>query len=482
MTDAEIIEGLRQEISMVKAAYNELLNDERRKMLMLDDVPLGEIVLDPDSRMIGVNKGFEEFLGYSREEFLSMRFHDLLAEGVDIHESIFPVFKRTGIVKNITWKMKKKNGDVITVLLYGRAVYDADGNFAQARGIILNITDRVNADEALKKSEQEKALILDVMSDCIIYYDTDMRVIWANRVASKLSGIPVENIAGKYCYEICHKEKGFCRGCPVGHPMMSKEPQSGEVRAAGMVFHILTHPVLSEKGDFVGLVQVIRDITEQKMLERQILEMLSNERKKIGNDLHDGLGQVLTGISFLATALQQELKHKLPSESSSASDIVEYTKKALNMMRSVINGLCPVSEDEQGLMSALENMASGVEKIYGIKCGYVCRKPVIIADYEVCNHLYFIAHEAMTNAVKHSGCSQINIFITKNFDQLRLEISDNGVGMADCRKSLNGQGLRIMKYRASIIGADIDIINNISGGTSVIATMKVPHGEESDEQ
>ena len=468
----EEIRNLRQEVSMVKSAYIELLNDERRKMLLLDDVPMGEIVLDADSQLVDVNKGFETFLGYSREEFLSMRFHDLLAEGIDMHEAIFPVFKRTGIAKNLTWKMKRKNGDVITVVLYGKAVYDADGNFVQARGIILNITDKVIADEALKRSEREKALILDVMSDCIIFYNVNMQVIWANRVASVLSGIPAEEIKGKFCYEICHKEKGFCKGCPVGRPQSSKIPLSGEVRAAGMVFFIQTHPVFDEFGKFTGLVQVISDITERKEMERQILELASSERRKIGNDLHDGLGQVLTGISFISTVLYQELKDKYPEAANTAEDIVENTKKAQTTMRNIINGLCPVSEDSAGLMSTLESMATAIEKLYGIKCRYKCLHPVYVDDYELSNHLYFIAREAVNNAVKHSRCSNIKLCLKMKSGFLRLEVSDDGIGLKPDLIT-SGQGLRIMKYRASIIGADIEVNSKADRGTSISVIIKL---------
>lgn len=466
------IEKLQQEKHMLKEAYADIVDCNKAKNNIMDDVHLGEIQLDEDSVIIGANRGFEVLLGYSEGELHGLTFYDILAEGHDIHDNIFPVFKRTGLVKNLKWKMKTKQGKPILVTLTGRAVYDDNGDFKAAVGLISDITELVHTSEALRTVEREKAMIMDVMQDCIIYYDTDNKVLWANKKVTELSGIPSDELPGKKCYEICHKENAFCKGCPLGDPSNMDEPRSGEIRGGDNIFYIMTYPVLDDNGKNIGLVQIIRDITEQKILEREILEISSTERKKIGNDLHDGLGQILTGISFMSSALI----NKLSADSSAlsiAENIDKQSKRAIGMMKDILRGLCPVSEDPDGLMSALETLATTVTSIYGIKCLYKCCEDIQVHDYDISNNLYLIAREAVTNAVKHSKCAFIEICLCLREDNLILTIKDNGSGFDAAKISSKGHGFRSMKYRTSIIGGSIDFDSKENEGTEVTVSAYI---------
>lgn len=451
---------------MVKGAYNEIMNSDIVKRRMMDDAHLGEIELDTKSNIVGINRGFETLLGYEEGELLQLTFYDLLSEGHETHDYVFPIFKRTGVVRNLTWKMKTKQGQPLTVVLCGRAVYDEAGQFKKAVGIILDITEQVNIFETLQEVEREKALIMDVMTDCIIYYDTDLRVIWANKMVSKISGIPPEELAGKRCFEICHKAQGFCKGCPLGDPLHTTHPKAGEIRANDLIFYIMTYPVKNSSGKTIGIVQIIRNTTEQKMLEREVLEISTKERKKIGNDLHDGLGQMLTGISYMSNALQRNLsgnENTLPI----AENIEAYSKRALQMMRDILNGLCPVAEDPDGLMTALETLCSNVSSIYNVKCYYDCCKDIQVPDYEVSNNLYFIAQEAVSNAIKHSKCTRVTIRLKIINDNLLLTIEDDGIGFIEEAGAQTGLGMRSMRYRASIICGTIDISSTQGKGTTI---------------
>jgi len=466
-----MIRTLQQDARMLKDAYLEILEYQNKRQFMIDDANIGEFEMDTDSVITKVSKGFENLLGYSQGEMLGMTFYDLLSEGDDVHTMSYSIFKRTGVVKNLEWKMKKKTGEQIILTLCGRAVYDEKGDFLAARGLVADITEKIETTEALRMVEREKAIIMDVMNDCIIYYDTDMRVIWGNKMASLMSGIPANELPGKQCFELCHKSQGFCKGCPIGDPLNTEEPRSGEVKAGDMLYFIMTYPVFDENASLIGIVQVIRDITEQKYLEREILDISTRERKEIGNELHDGLGQILTGVSFMSNALNSKIKTEAPDSAGIAVNIEAQSKKALAMMRGIINGLCPVNEDPQGLMSALERMANDVTSIYGINCEYNCIKPVAIDDYEISNNLFFIAQESVSNAIKHSKCTSIIICLKRLRNKFRMEIKDNGIGLHAETKSTFCRGLKIMKYRASMIGADIEYVSKNGEGTSIIVLL-----------
>lgn len=461
------IEKLKQEIHLLKDTYSKIIGTIATKDNILDDAHLGEIKLDHNSVIIGANKGFETLLGYNEGELLGLTFYDILAEGHDIHNSIFPLFKKTGVVKNIKWKMKTKHGKHILVTLCGRAVYEENGNFKMAVGLISDITELVTTSEALRIVEREKAIIMDVMTDCIIYYGTDQRVIWANKMVSIFSGIPIEELKGKKCFEICHRNDAFCHGCPLGEPINTTVPKFGEIRSRDNIFYIMTYPVKDDDGNQIGLVQVIRDITEQKMLEREILEISSKERIKIGNDIHDGLGQILTGISFISNALIKNLSESNNSNLPIAKNIETQSKNALQMMREILTGLCPVAEDPDGLMTALENLSTTVTSVYHIPCEYECCKNVQVHNYEISNNLYFIAREAVTNAIKHSECSKIKLCLTIINDNLLLKVEDNGKGISSDTPSSSGLGLRSMKYRSSVIGGNIDFTYEDGVGTTI---------------
>lgn len=463
------IEKLKHENSLLKEAYYEVLDSNTAKNNIMDDAHLGEIQLDGNSVITGANRGFEALLGYSEGELHGLTFYDILAEGHEIHDAIFPTFKKTGVVKNVKWKMKSKQGKYILVTLTGRAVYDDNGEFKTAVGLISDISELVHTSEALRVVEREKALIMDVMKDCIIYYDPEHRVIWANKMVSELSGIPYDKIHGKKCYEICHKADALCKGCPLGDPKSRVEPKSGEVRSGDLILNIMTYPVIDDAGVFTGIVQIIRDITEQKVLEREILEISSTERKIIGNDLHDGLGQILTGISFMSSALMNNLSESKHPSLAIAENIESQAKKAISMMKDILRGLCPVTEDPDGLTMALANLATTVTSLYQIKCTYKSCCDVQVNNYEISNNLYLIAREAVTNSLKHSGCTAIELSLKELDGGLLLEIKDNGNGAEEILfdSPSSGHGLRTMKYRASLLGGDIEFDSRENEGTTV---------------
>lgn len=467
----ETICALRRELVQAKEENDALHNNERHLRLLFDDAPLGDLIIDENARIKDLNRAFAELLGYAREELIGRDFAELLAdeEGLEYHAISFPLYKRRGIAKNVPWRLRKKNGDVVHVLMYGRAQYAPDGRFLYGHGVLVDTTKRELAEKELIKSEREKMLILEVMPDRVIFSDTDMKIIWGNRVAAEMARLTPDMLAGSACSAVCQGSTEHatpCFECPAIRALQSQESCTGEIRSNGRTLAIAAYPVKYDTGGCIGVVQVARDITERKALEKQLLESCSNERWRIGQDLHDGMGQILTGMTFLATSLQRNIAAKLPSEAETAGQIVQYATKSLAMIRSVLRGLCPVSEDSGGLMSALAALAANFQELYHIDCRFEYDKQVLIPDFSLSNHLYFIAHEALANAVKHSGCSAVAIKLHRDNGSVRLSVHDNGCGMDN--HVGKGMGLQIMKYRASMIDATLKIENHKTGGTWVV--------------
>jgi signal transduction histidine kinase len=247
----------------------------------------------------------------------------------------------------------------------------------------------------------------------------------------------------------------------------TRVPEKGEVHVDGKVLEMAAHPVTDENNRFVGVVQISSDITERKSLEKEILELSSKERSRIGHDLHDGLGQYLTGIAFLSTALHQQLTGKNPEARAMVEQIVTSADKAQKLMRSILQGLCLVADEPRGLMSALAALTHNTTDLYKVPCSFVCEDEVLIDDHILSTHLFFIAHEALTNAIKHSLCSRIHVSLDMRDGTLCLSIRDDGRGIFPPQTDGRGMGLRIMRYRASRVRATLEVKSAPGQGTAV---------------
>jgi PAS domain S-box-containing protein len=451
-------------------AYDALKKSTEQYRLIFGNLPLGYMSMDENARIIDANQTFLEFLGYGRDEIVGKFFADLLAEGVKYHREIsFPAFKRTRIARNIVWKVVKKDGSIATVTMNGRVSYDENGNFIQAHCMMMDITEQCKAEEALRKSEKEKALILGVMSERVVYHDTDRRIIWANKGTEEASDMSPEDLSGRVCFEVWRNRSIPCEDCPAMRVFETHKPQRGEVHVDGKVLEMAAHPVMDEKNRFAGVVQISADITKRKLLEKRILELSSKKRNDIGHDLHDGFGQYLTGISMLATALQQQLPPEMVDAKTTVSQIVDSADSAKRLMRSIIQGLCLVADEPEGLMSALSVLAGNITTLHNVHCSLVSEGSGLIDDHAVSTQLFSVAQEAVNNAVKHSSCSHIRIFLSTGKRAVRLSIEDDGRGFFLHSAEDQGMGLRIMRYRASMAAAALEVKSTASG-TSVVCT------------
>jgi PAS domain S-box-containing protein len=212
------------------------------------------------------------------------------------------------------------------------------------------------------------------------------------------------------------------------------------------------------------------EMIERKRLEKSILEISEREKGRIAQDLHDGLGQHLTGVAFLSKVLERKLVEKSSPDGCDAAKIARLVNEAINQTRELARGLLPLQPGARGLISALQHLASDVEELFDISCRFR-GEDVLIRDINLATHLYRIAQEAVTNAIKHGQSRKIVIGLSHRRDKVLLSIQDDGLGFPDMLESKEGMGIRIMHYRANMIGASLDIQRNPSGGTIVICTL-----------
>lgn len=241
------------------------------------------------------------------------------------------------------------------------------------------------------------------------------------------------------------------------------------------------YPFVNAAGKPAQFVAIRTDITERKAqeqerlaLQQQILDISERERRRIGQDLHDGLGQHLTGIELMTQALEQKLGGRSKADAAQAGKIAHHVREAIRQTRALAHGLSPVALEANGLMSALQELAANAQEMFRVQCVFLCEKPVLIRENAVATHLFRIAQEAFSNAVRHGHATRIEILLAATPERLVLAVSDNGTGFDAHRPAGPGQGLRIMNYRAAVVGGVFTMERGATRGTTVVCSIEHP--------
>jgi len=212
------------------------------------------------------------------------------------------------------------------------------------------------------------------------------------------------------------------------------------------------------------------DVTPPQHAE-EISQVTTRERRRIGQDLHDSIGQLLTGISLLSRSLANSLKRIGNSGDTDALQISALADEASNQIRQISRGLMPSEIVQKGLFDSLREMARTTTSSCGVLCVARIDEAVEFADGAVETHLYRIAQEAVNNSVRHSGATRIDIVIARDNGISRMEVTDNGT-WRDVPDNMNGIGMKTMQYRASAIGGHLKAGALPEGGSRVVCVLE----------
>jgi len=216
-----------------------------------------------------------------------------------------------------------------------------------------------------------------------------------------------------------------------------------------------------------------QEIQERTRLEKELLEIAEAEQRRIGQDLHDSLGQHLTATAMAGKLLAKKLADKSPADAAAAAKLVALTEEAIELTRKLAHSLHPVELESSGLAGALQQLAANISQAFGVTCRFESTATVTITDIEVGLQLFRIAQEATSNAIRHGRARNIIIALEGSDEKWLLSVTDDGGGLPDETKRKSGLGLRIMDYRARMIGADFEIRALPAGGTRAVCTWNL---------
>jgi PAS domain S-box-containing protein len=333
----------------------------------------------------------------------------------------------------------------------------------------------------------------------VITIDADATVLSFNRAAERIFGYAAEEVVGRNVkmlmpepyhsehdgYVRAYQETGRRKIIGVGREVTGLRKNGEEFPMDLAVSEV----VLEGRAVYTGLV---RDISERRRLERELLRIQTDERRRIGQDLHDGLGQMLTGTGLIAKGLARRLHEAQSPAAADADEIVSLIREADQHARSLARGLVPVDLEQDGLPAALARLCRQAETLFSISCTLEVIGPVEEAAraLQEATHLYRIAQEAISNGVRHGRARRVAVTVAAGSDFLRLRVEDDGSGIGhavvaggaamppDPAEEQRGMGVRIMHYRARILGGTLEIRPGADRGTVVTCTVPLVGGRQ----
>jgi two-component system, chemotaxis family, CheB/CheR fusion protein len=394
-----------------------------------------------------------------------------------------------------------KDGSEIWVKKLCSILPDGSGNSSRLLELVTNVSAQRTAVDALRKSEERMSAILKTASDAIVTIDSQGVIDSVNQATERVFGYASKELIGKSVVVLMPSffasNNQDHAAVFLGAAASRNHGHGREVicqRKDGTTFPAdLAVSQVDHLGLFTG---ILRDVSKRKEMQRHIVEIATNEQRRIGLELHDGTQQELSGLSLFASSLKETIGNSAKSTADgrkiftfdepdydrlvSISDLISRRLVETNQhVRDLAHGIMPIQVDAEGLRSALADLANSINSNDKIVCQFVCKEDVVIPDNTTATHLYRIAQEAINNAIRHGDADQIRVALMTKDQLISLEVSDNGIGFNKKHLATHeeltskGMGMRTMEYRASLIGGHILTSQSPEGGVTVRCELSI---------
>lgn len=489
----QTIDTLRKQITALKSEVKRLRASEKKLKQMKDAMQkkthaLGERV--KELRCLYTMSSLVEKHGSSLDKILAgivevippaWQYPEIACARIQVGDQTFKSqrFKETRWKQSSQIVVKDRKVGTLDVFYLEKRPECGEGPFLKEERSLINslaehigeIVERKMAEDALRATMTRNKALLKAIPDLIFRVHKDGTILDFKKGKTLGRELSARKIVGTKVADLPRHhqtvpqelvKQGMKNGL---HVLRTKETQISEHRITrgNSVFYYEVLLTASGNDEVLGIV---RDITERRRLENQVVEISEREQQRIGQDLHDSLSQQLAGVAYLGKVLQQKLAAKSMEEATDAAEIISLIDDAITQTKGLARGLYPIRMEEIGLMNALGELARNVEKLFAVSCTFQYDHPVLIHDTINAIHLYRIAQEAVNNAIKHGRATHIVISFSSDNGLTSLAIRDNGTGFRNVNNTVKGMGIGTMRQRASMIGANLDIQSG-KGGTVV---------------
>jgi len=431
--------------------------------------PASIVITDTAGAIEYVNPKFTSLTGYAADEVLGKNPRFLksgeLPDGE--YKNLWQTIKGGGEWRG-RFHNRKKNGDLFWESAAISPVKDAAGKITHFIAVKEDITE-------FKKMETrllELAAIVQSSEDAIISASPDLIISSWNRGAEKIFGYEAGEVIGKHVsffippgqiQTFNSLSSKLIHGEPVDVYETVRRHKDGSLREVS----VKASAVLNESNQIILFSAIYRDITAQKEMEKTVLEISALERRRVGHDLHDGLGQHLAGLAFKAKVLEQDLAAQPSPLAKDAEKIVGLINEAILQTRHLAAGFDPVDIEVGGLPAALQQLAQKTSSLYPVTCTFKCNRESLELNKQVNLAIFRITQESINNAIRHGQARRIEISLDAMEAKACLTIRDNGKGFLLDGKKHHGMGLGIMSYRANSLGGKLTIHSELNTGTEI---------------
>lgn len=416
------------------------------------------------------NAANAQIFGYSMSDINGMSIRTLYSEKDEMTVS----YIMNNVIKNnpvhMRWHGIQKNSERVWLEIRANRLPGENGE-PDSCVISLHKIDYVKYKELkLEKNKAFAETILDATADAIISVDTNGEIIQCNSTAVRMFGYRNEELNKLNVKKLLpfSESEDFNKDLNDNQKLKSfpRVKETEAVKKNGKAFPVeLSLNEVTWDGNKM-YVAVIKNLTERRKLEKQILQIGDKERKHIGSELHDSLGQLLTGIRLQTEIVARKLKVKDVPGAAEIEEIVRLLQDADEQTRLIAQGMVAADIEKKGLYSAVKNLCKKLENISGINFSFSYPEKLHIKDEESSLNLFRIIQEAVNNAVKYSQAENIRIELTSN-PHLILKIEDDGVGFDYTDETHFGSGIPIMNYRTNILGGELKIDRTAESRTMI---------------
>ena len=480
-----------------------------------------------------VNEALCRMTGYRQDELLGAPGSIFFGEQTNQNVEEMIARLEQGLSCGAELMYYRKNGSSFLGEVFLTPLTNDSGNYRQYVAIVRDVTERKQAELALRDREDRLRAIFDNAFNSIVTIDNSGVIVSVNPATEKMFGYAPEELLGRNVALLSPLSQDTHDG------FLKRYRDTGEARLVGSSREVFARrkdgtifPVdisVSANGRH-GFTGIMRDISELRELQQHVLEVAADEQRRIGQELHDGTQQQLTGLGLYASTLEKVLAQaqEVVGQEGNVWQLneqdwqrIQQTLARLSLglgeanrqVRALSHGIMPVQIDAEGLVSALAELINQLNQETGVRCEFSCPTTVPVANNSVATHLYRIAQEAVNNALRHGKASHLRVSLRSLADGIELEIRDNGVGMEVRRNATagmptgssrlerreadtsrlesilgrgalkddfqserrpRGMGLKMMNYRANLLGGQLELVSSLGNGT--ILRCRIPGG------